>query len=63
MRIQISFVNKCFKTFLDQLYLKRSQVLSTEKKTLTLVLPFPRELSVQTKTENLRTENFRTFLR
>ena len=36
----ISFIDKCFKTFLDQLYLKRPQVLTAEKKILTLVLSF-----------------------
>ena len=35
----ISFIDKCFKTFLDQLCLKRSQLLTAEKKTLTLVFP------------------------
>ena len=36
----ISFIDKCFKTFLDRLYLKQPQVLTAEKKTLTLALPF-----------------------
>ena len=36
----ISFIDKCFKTFFDQLYLKQPQVLTAEKKTLTLALPF-----------------------
>ena len=36
----VSFIDKCFKTFLDRLYLKRPQVLIAEKKTLTLVLLF-----------------------
>ena len=40
-----SFIDICFETFLDQLYLKRPQVLTAEKKTLTLVLPFLGELS------------------
>ena len=47
----ISFIDKCFKTFLDQLYLKRPQVLTAEKKTLTLVLPFLGKLSLQTRTK------------
>ena len=42
----ISFIDKCFKTLLDRLYLKRPQVLIAEKKTLTLVLPFFGELSL-----------------
>ena len=47
----ISFIDKCFKTFLDRLYLKRPQVLTAEKKTLTLVLPFLGKLSLQTRTK------------
>ena len=34
----ISIIDKSFKTFLDQLYFKRSQVLTAKKKTSTLVL-------------------------
>ena len=45
-----SFIDKCFKTFLDQLFIKKPQVLTVEKKTLTLVLPFLGNLSLQTKT-------------
>ena len=40
----ISLIDKCFKTFLDRLYLKRPQVLTAEKKILTLVFPFLGEL-------------------
>ena len=47
----ISFIDKCFKTFLDRLYLKRPKVLTAEKKTLTLVLPFLGKLSLQTRTK------------
>ena len=36
----ISFIDKCFKTFSDRLYFKRPQVLTAEKKTLTLVFLF-----------------------
>ena len=46
----ISFIDTYFKTFLDRLYFKRPQVLTAEKKTLTLVLPFLGKLSLQTKT-------------
>ena len=42
---------QCFKTFLDRLYLKRPQVITAEKKTLTLILPFLGELSLQTRTK------------
>ena len=37
------------KTFLEPLYLKRPQVLTSEKKTLTYVLPFRGKLSLQTR--------------
>ena len=47
----ILFIDKCFKKFLDRLYLKRSQVLTAEKKTSTLVLPFLGDLSLQTRTK------------
>ena len=47
----ISFIDKCFKTFLDQLYFESPQLLTDGKKTLTLVLPFLGELSLQTKTK------------
>ena len=46
----IPFIDKCFKTFLDRLYLKRPQVLTAEKKTLTLV-PFLGKLSLYTRTK------------
>ena len=45
----ISFIDKCFKTFLDQLYLKRPHKLTAKKKTLTLILPFLGEVSLQTR--------------
>ena len=47
----ISFIDKWFKTFLDQLHLERPEVLTAEKKTLTLVLPFLGKLSLQTRTK------------
>ena len=46
-----SFIDKCFETFLDQLFIKKPQVLTVEKRTLTLVLPFLGNLSLQTKTK------------
>ena len=46
-----SFIDKCFKTLLDQLFIKKPQVLTVEKKTLTLVLPFLANLSLQTITK------------
>ena len=47
----ISFIDKCFKISLHQLYLKRPQVLTAERKTLTLSLPFLGEFSRQTRTK------------
>jgi len=46
-----SFIDKCFKTFLDQLYISKPLISTVEKKTLTLVLPFLGDLSLQTKTK------------
>ena len=45
------FIDKCFKTFLDRLCLKRAQVLTAEKKTLTLVITFLGKLFLQTRTK------------
>ena len=47
----ISFIDKCFTMFLDRLYLKPPKVLSAEKKTPTLALPFLRKLSLQIRTK------------
>ena len=44
-----SFIDKFFKTLLDQLFIKKPQVLTVEKKILTLVLPFLANLSLQSK--------------
>ena len=44
-----SFIGKCFKTFLNKIYLKGRQVLTLEKEHLTLALPFLPELSLQTR--------------
>ena len=44
-----SFIDKCFKTFLNKIYLKGRQVLTLEKEHLTLALPFLPELSLQTR--------------
>ena len=50
-RYPISFIDKCFKTFLDRVYLKQPQILTAEKKILTLALPFLGKLSLQTRTK------------
>lgn len=46
---QTSFINKYFITVLNKIYLKRAPILAVEKEYLTLVLPFPEEMSVQNK--------------
>ena len=46
-----SCIDKCFKTFLDQSFIKIPQVLIVEKKILTFVLSFSGNLSLQTKTK------------
>ena len=57
----ISFIDKCFKTFLDRLCSKRPQVLTAEKKSLTLVLPFCWRIvpSIQDKTSKSSQKNIR----
>ena len=49
----MSFIDNCFKTFVDKLFIKRSQFITVEKKTLFLSLPYLGEISLQTRT-NLR---------
>ena len=46
-----SFIDKCFKTFLNKMYLKGSQILIVEKEHLSLVRPFLGKLSLQTRTK------------
>ena len=46
-----SFIDNCFKTFLDKLFFKKPVISTAKKKTLTFVLPFLGDLSLQTKTK------------
>ena len=46
-----NFVNNSFKVFLDNKYRVREKVITVPKKTLFLVLPYPRPLSLQAKTK------------
>ena len=49
----MSFIDNCFKTFVDKLFIKRSQFIAVEKKTFFLSLPYLGVISLQTRT-NLR---------
>ena len=60
-RYRILFIDKCFKTFLDQLYLKQLQVLTAEKKTVTLVLPWKIIPSNQDKNSKSSQKNIKLF--
>ena len=47
----LSFIDTCFKTFVDKLFIKRPQLITVEKKTLFLTLPQLGEISLQTRTK------------
>ena len=47
----LSFIDNCFKTFVDKLFIKRPQLATVEKKTLFLSLPYLGEISLQTSTK------------
>ena len=44
----MSFINNCFKTFFDKLFIKCPQLTTVESKTLFSPLPYLREISSQT---------------
>ena len=46
-----SFIDNCFKRFLDNLYIVRNKLTTVEKKPLILVLPFLGAISLQTRTK------------
>ena len=46
-----NFINNCFEVFLDNKYSVREKVIMVPKKTLFLVLPYLRPLSLQTRTK------------
>ena len=46
-----NFINNCFKLFLDNKYRIQEKVITVPKKTLVLVLPYLRPLSLQTRTK------------
>ena len=45
------FIDNCLKTFVDKLFIKRTQLITVEKKTLFLSLPYLGEISLQTRTK------------
>ena len=48
-RYALSFIDNCFKTFVDKLFIKHPQLTTVEKKTLFLSLPYLGEISLQTR--------------
>ena len=47
----LSFIDNCFKTFVDKLFIKRPQLTTVEEKTLFLSLLYLGEISLQTRTK------------
>ena len=47
----LPFIDNCFKTFVDKFFIKRPQLITVEKKTLFLSLPYLGEISLQTRTK------------
>ena len=47
-----SFIDKCFKKFLDRLHIVRPTSATVEKKALRLVLPYLGPISLQVRTKN-----------
>ena len=47
----LSFIDNWFKTFVDKLFIKRPQLITVEKKTLFLSMPYLVEISLQTRTK------------
>ena len=50
-RYPLSFIDNCFKTFVDELVIKHPQLITVEKKTLCLSFPYLGETSLQTRTK------------
>ena len=47
----MSLIDNCFKTFVNKLFIKHPQLLTVEKKTLFLSLPYLGQISLQTTTK------------
>ena len=56
----LSFIDNCFKTFVDKLFTKRPQFATAVKETLFLSLPYLGEISLQTRTK--LTKSFKGLL-
>ena len=56
----MSFIDNCFKTFVDKLFIKHPQLATVEKKTLFLSLPYLGEIFLQTRTK--LTKSFKGLL-
>ena len=49
--LPVSFIDKCFKKFLDNVHIIKEKVPTVEKKSLLLVLPYLGTISLQTRTK------------
>ena len=47
----LSLIDNCFKRFVDKLFIKSPQLITVERKTLFLSLPYLGEISLQTRTK------------
>ena len=47
----LSLIDNCFKRFVDKLFIKSPQLITVERKTLFLSLPYLAEISLQTRTK------------
>ena len=47
----LSLIDNCFKRFVDKLFIKSPQLITIERKTLFLSLPYLGEISLQTRTK------------
>ena len=48
----LSFIDNCFKTFVDKLFIRRSELITVEKKTLFLSLSYLGEIFLETRTKS-----------
>ena len=50
----MSFIDKCFETVITKFVLKHHQIMTVEKKTLILSLPYLEDIYVQTRTNLMK---------
>ena len=55
-----NFINKCFKTFMDNIHVVKETTLTVGKKPLVLVLPYSGSISLKTRTKLMR--SFKSIL-